>query len=56
MVVGDGQNAVQFAAVKKGKKARMESLRVCFGSLLEHIDMKFGKLTINTIPSSYRLD
>ena len=56
MVVGDKQqNAVQFAAVKKGKKARMERLRACFGSLLGYVDMKFGKLTIN-IPNCYRVD
>ena len=43
-------NRVQFAAIKNSKKAKMESIKQCFASLLNHIDMKFGKMTISGLP------
>ena len=44
-------NFVQIVALKNNKRAMMESIKQCFASLLEHVDMKFGKMTISTLPN-----
>ena len=43
---------VQFAEVKISKKTKMDNIKKCFESLLDQVDMKYGKITLYNVPGT----
>jgi len=43
---------VQFAEVKISKKTKMDNIKKCFESLLDQVDMKYGKITLYNVPGA----